>query len=121
MSSHSPSPPPSSSSPASSTRTTEAKVKVELVFSSSVKYSVHKSRIHYEKLSTFIEEWLRYVNTFNYPYTMTYNDSKDDVYEWHSEQEDIAQKIKELMESEEGKYINSLTFVADKTVSFILD
>jgi len=50
-----------------------------------------------------------------------YCDDSKEACEWHSEKEDIVQKIKELMESEEGTYIDSLIFVADKTVSFILD
>ncbi|CAG8634309.1 2407_t:CDS:1, partial [Paraglomus occultum] len=45
---------------------------------------------------------------------MTYN-VNNETYEWHSAQEDIVQKIKELMESEKSEDIDSLTFTADKT------
>ncbi|CAG8488118.1 11779_t:CDS:2 [Paraglomus brasilianum] len=44
-----------------------------------------------------------------------YCDDSKEACEWHSEKEDVVQKIKELMESEEGTYIDSLIFVADKT------
>ncbi|KAG9285437.1 hypothetical protein G9A89_010912 [Geosiphon pyriformis] len=108
---------------ASSTQKTEPSVtlnttksdKIVLYFSREIKFPVHKSRIAYENLATFIEERLRFVHTFNYPYEIFYDDREGIEHEIHSEKVNAVQKIKEVLEGEEGEFIEGFYFIADKS------
>ncbi|CAG8452595.1 10626_t:CDS:2 [Ambispora leptoticha] len=90
---------------------------ITLYFTRDIKFEVNKSRIIYEKLPVFIEERLRYINTFNYPYEVIYDDrfGKEQVIKSGEQGDEMVKRIKDLLESEEGKYVKDLYFLVDKS------
>lgn len=90
---------------------------IDLCFSAEVKVTVHKDRVIYEKLGIFIEERLRYIYTFNYPYDVFYDDRNGNEHVMHSDKVDVVTKIREVLESDEGKDVGAFYFVADNKVS----
>ncbi|CAG8578422.1 19666_t:CDS:2 [Racocetra persica] len=74
---------------------------ISLIFSAKYTFPVKKTNINYKTLPKFIDNTLRYLNTFNYPYEMFYvEDGKE-----------IA-VLKGLCESD--KNIDKVYFIADK-------
>ncbi|CAI2180501.1 361_t:CDS:1 [Funneliformis geosporum] len=98
--------------------------KVELIFSKKNTFQMTKSQIlkNDGKLIKCIEDALRYINVFNYPYEMVYYVVKDDndiCYSIRSDKnatKNIEDLLKELIISDKGKKIDKIYFLADKKV-----
>ncbi|CAG8750215.1 603_t:CDS:1, partial [Funneliformis caledonium] len=96
---------------------------VELIFSNKNTFQMLKSQIltnNDGKLTRFIEDTIRYLNVFNYPYEMFYYVGKDDKKICYSIRSDdnatkgIEDLLKELIISDKGKKIDKIYFLADK-------
>ncbi|RIA93217.1 hypothetical protein C1645_762818 [Glomus cerebriforme] len=94
---------------------------IELIFSHSHKVPVKKSQLlldNEKKITQFVEDTLRYINSFNFPYEMFYYEG-DDKEICHSIVSDestrsIGTSLKELIKSDQGKKIEEIYFLADK-------
>ncbi|CAG8514226.1 7700_t:CDS:1 [Racocetra fulgida] len=86
---------------------------ISLIFSAKYTFPVKKSNINYKTLPTFIDNTLRYLNTFNYPYEMFYvEDGKEIAVK--SKNSDPMKVLKGLCESDMN--IDKVYFIADKEV-----
>ncbi|CAG8541929.1 2308_t:CDS:2 [Diversispora eburnea] len=90
--------------------------KIDLVFSKKHTFPLIRSRINYEKLAKFIEETLRYINTFNYPYEMFYRDLNGKEQVLNSRIDDTMKELKEICATDRGKDVKAVYILADKKV-----
>lgn len=93
--------------------------KIDLVFSKKHTFPLTRSRINYEKLPKFIEETLRFINTFNYPYEMFYRDLNGKEQVLNSRIDDTMKALKEICETDRGKDVKAVYILADKKVGKI--
>ncbi|RHZ76879.1 hypothetical protein Glove_187g73 [Diversispora epigaea] len=90
--------------------------KIDLVFSKKHTFPLTRSRINYEKLPKFIEETLRFINTFNYPYEMFYRDLNGKEQVLNSRIDDTMKELKEICATDRGKEVKAVYILADKKV-----
>src|SRR5437763_1712910 len=93
--------------------------KIDLKFSISQEhtYTVTKSQLlsdNEKKITKFVEDTLRYINSFNYPYEMFYYE-KNEEETCHSIRSDesvksIGDSLKELIKTDKGKKIDEVYF-----------
>ncbi|KAF0514533.1 hypothetical protein F8M41_017580 [Gigaspora margarita] len=100
-----------SSQPKESTPLSPEKDQISLIFSNKYTFPVKKSTINYKTLPKFINDTLRYLNTFNYPYEMFYVENDKEIVV-KSIETDAMKVLKELCESD--KNIDKVYFLADK-------
>ncbi|GBC07741.1 hypothetical protein RclHR1_07670006 [Rhizophagus clarus] len=94
---------------------------IDLKFSQKHTYPVTRSQLlsdGEEKITKFVEDTLRYINSFNYPYEMFYYE-KNEEETCHSIRSDesaksIGNSLKELIKNDED--IDEVYFLADKKV-----
>ncbi|CAG8438289.1 1001_t:CDS:2 [Acaulospora colombiana] len=87
--------------------------KINLVFSKRFTFPMSRSAMDYEKLPKFIDETLRYINSFNYPYEMFY-ELNGEVRVFSSRTDDTMKALKDVCESDEGKNVDSVYILAEK-------
>ncbi|CAG8449142.1 6253_t:CDS:2 [Ambispora gerdemannii] len=90
---------------------------IAIHFAREIDVKITKSRIIYEKLQVFIEERVRFVHTFNFPYSVLYHDraGNEHVIENGERGDEAVKQIKDLLESEEGEYVSDLYIMVDKS------
>ncbi|CAG8506897.1 5745_t:CDS:1 [Scutellospora calospora] len=102
-----------SSQPTESSPFTPDSDQISLIFSTKYTFPVKKSKINYNTLPKFIDDTLRYLNTFNYPYDMFYVENGKEVLA-KSKNSDTMKILKRLCESDTN--IDKVYFLADKEV-----
>jgi signal peptidase I len=97
--------------------------KIDLIFSQKHTYPVTKSQLlsdNEKKITKFVEDTLRYINSFNYPYEMFYYEKNEEktCHSILSDESDksIGDSLKELIKTDKGKEIDEVYFLADKKV-----
>ncbi|CAG8477915.1 4351_t:CDS:2 [Acaulospora morrowiae] len=102
----------SSSKTPSKTKTSPT---INLVFSKKYTYPINRRGADYKKLSKFIAEALRYINTFNYPYEMFYDlDGKE--YAFKSSTDDTMKILKDILEGDDGQRVDTVYILAERKV-----
>ncbi|CAG8602055.1 17374_t:CDS:2 [Cetraspora pellucida] len=100
-----------SSKPTESSPFTPDSDQISLIFSKKYTFPVKKSNINYKTLPKFIDDTLRYLNTFNYPYEMFYVENGKEI-AIKSKDSDAMKILKGLCESDTN--IDKVYFIADK-------
>src|ERR1044072_4573629 len=99
---------------------------IKLIFTTTHTFQLKKSQLLSDdgkKITKFIEDTLRYINTFNYPYEMFYYENDKEIcnsIRSDGSIKDIGDLLKELIESDKGKELEEVYFLADKVIFIIL-
>ncbi|CAB4426878.1 unnamed protein product [Rhizophagus irregularis] len=95
--------------------------KIDLIFSQKHTYPVTKSQLlsdNEEKITKFVEDTLRYINSFNYPYEMFYYEKNEEetchLIRSYESDKSIGASLKALIKTDKGNEIEEVYFLADK-------